>query len=139
MIRHVQTRLDTIRLDLKNQTWPGRYNKNVANFRQIRHVQRHVQTCSDLFSLVLHENQTKSCTMRQSDSQTPEGYISKDIYIPYPIQKSGKRIFSYPFFEWDMLKDIYPYFWDIHIFISYPISFFQYKFELCRVFFFCAI
>jgi hypothetical protein len=30
-------------------------------------------------------------------SLTPEGYISKDIYIPYPIQKSGKRIFSYPF------------------------------------------
>jgi hypothetical protein len=45
-----------------------------------------------------------------STSQTPEGYISKDIYIPYPIQKSGKMIFSYPFFEWDMLKDIYPYF-----------------------------
>jgi hypothetical protein len=43
------------------------------------------------------------------------------IYIPYPIQKSGKRIFSYPFFEWDMLKDIYPYFRDSHIFISYPI------------------
>jgi hypothetical protein len=43
------------------------------------------------------------------------------MYIPYPIQKSGKRIFSCPFFEWDMLKDIYPYFRDIHIFISYPI------------------
>jgi hypothetical protein len=28
----------------------------------------------------------------------PEGYISKDIYIPYTIQKSGKRIFPYPFF-----------------------------------------
>jgi hypothetical protein len=39
-------------------------------------------------------------------SQTLEGYISKDIYIPYPIQKSLKRIFPYPFFEWDMLKDI---------------------------------
>jgi hypothetical protein len=38
--------------------------------------------------------------------QTLEGYISKDIYIPYPIQKSRKRIFPYPFFEWDMLKDI---------------------------------
>jgi hypothetical protein len=38
--------------------------------------------------------------------QTPEGYISKDIYIPDPIQKSGKRIFPFPFFEWDMLKDI---------------------------------
>jgi hypothetical protein len=48
-----------------------------------------------------------------------KGYIY--IYIPYPIQKSGKRILSYPFFEWDMLKDIYPYFRDIHIFISYPI------------------
>jgi hypothetical protein len=35
-----------------------------------------------------------------------EGYISKDIYIPYPIQKSRKRIFPSPFFEWDMLKDI---------------------------------
>jgi hypothetical protein len=29
--------------------------------------------------------------------QTLEGYISKDIYIQYPIQKSRKRIFSYPF------------------------------------------
>jgi hypothetical protein len=38
--------------------------------------------------------------------QTLEGYISKDIYIPYPIQKSRKRICPYPFFEWDMLKDI---------------------------------
>jgi hypothetical protein len=38
--------------------------------------------------------------------QTLEGYISKDIYIPYPIQKSLKRIFPYPIFEWDMLKDI---------------------------------
>jgi hypothetical protein len=38
--------------------------------------------------------------------QTLEGYISKDIYISYPIQKSRKRIFPYPFFEWDMLKDI---------------------------------
>jgi hypothetical protein len=26
-------------------------------------------------------------------SQTPEGYISKDIYIPYPIQKSGNIYF----------------------------------------------
>jgi hypothetical protein len=61
-------------------------------------------------------------------------YIKGYIYpISYP--KIGKRIFSYPFFEWDMLKDIYPYFRDLHIFISYPISFFQYKFELCRVFF----
>jgi hypothetical protein len=51
------------------------------------------------------------------------------------IQKSGKRILSSPFFEWDMLKDIYPYFRDLHIFISYPISFLQYKFELCRGFF----
>jgi hypothetical protein len=40
-----------------------------------------------------------------------EGYISKDIYIPYPIQKSRKRIFPYPFFEWDMLKDIISLFW----------------------------
>jgi hypothetical protein len=62
-------------------------------------------------------------------------YIKGYIYIPYPIQKSGKRIFSYPFFEWDMLKDIYPYFRDLHIFISYPISFLQYKFELCCGFF----
>jgi hypothetical protein len=54
-----------------------------------------------------------------------EGYISKDIYIPYPIQKSRKRIFPYPFFEWDMLKDIYPYFRDLQIFISYPISFLE--------------
>jgi hypothetical protein len=33
-------------------------------------------------------------------------HCSKDIYIPYPIQKSEKRIFPFPFFEWDMLKDI---------------------------------
>jgi hypothetical protein len=39
-------------------------------------------------------------------TQTLEGYISKYIYIPYPIQKSRKRICPYPFFEWDMLKDI---------------------------------
>jgi hypothetical protein len=39
-------------------------------------------------------------------NQTLEGYFSKDIYIPYPIQKSRKRIFPYPFFEWDMFKDI---------------------------------
>jgi hypothetical protein len=62
------------------------------------------------------------CSGRYSGQrQTLEGYISKDIYIPYPIQKSRKRIYPYPFFEWDMLKDIYPYFRDLHIFISYPI------------------
>jgi hypothetical protein len=44
--------------------------------------------------------------LRGDKHQTLEGYISKDIYIPYPIQKSRKRIFPYPFFEWDMLKDI---------------------------------
>jgi hypothetical protein len=73
--------------------------------------------------------------------QTPEGYISKDIYIPYPIQKSGKRIFSYPFFEWDMLKDIYPYFRDINIFISCPIlyPFFSTNLNFAAFFFFCAI
>jgi hypothetical protein len=65
-----------------------------------------------------------------------EGHI---VYIPYPIQKSGKRIFFDPFFEWDMLKDIYPYFRDLHIFRSYPIFFLQYKFELCRGFFFCEM
>jgi hypothetical protein len=48
----------------------------------------------------------QSSALQMKSRQTPEGYISKDIYIPYPIQISGKRIFPNPFFEWDMLKDI---------------------------------
>jgi hypothetical protein len=62
--------------------------------------------------------------------QTLEGYISKDIYIPYPIQKSRKRIFPYPFFEWDMLKDIISLFKGFTNFyiLSYPISFLE-KFD----------
>jgi hypothetical protein len=39
-------------------------------------------------------------------SQTPEGYISKDIYILYPIQKNRKRIFPYHCFERAMLRDM---------------------------------
>jgi hypothetical protein len=38
--------------------------------------------------------------------QTLEGYISNDIYILYPIQKLQKRIYSYHFFERDMLRDM---------------------------------
>jgi hypothetical protein len=49
-----------------------------------------------------------------------EGYLSNDIYIPYPIQKSRKRIFTYPSFEWDMLKDIISFFLGIYKFL-YPI------------------
>jgi hypothetical protein len=30
-----------------------------------------------------------------TSNQTLEGYISKDIYILYPIQKTLKRIFPY--------------------------------------------
>jgi hypothetical protein len=52
-------------------------------------------------------------------NQTPEGYISKDIYILYPIQKSRKRIFPYHFFEWDMLRYMISYFLGFQSFISY--------------------
>jgi hypothetical protein len=92
------------------QPVPTLYTSNASDSHTVLHP---------LIKKILSNGQTSDYIYL--DIQTPEGYISKDIYIPYPIQKSGKRIFSYPFFEWDMLKDIYPYFRDIHIFIFYPI------------------
>jgi hypothetical protein len=56
----------------------------------------HVKTCSDI-------------DVSHAVYQTPEGYISKDIYILSYIQKSPKRIFL-SFFGAGYFKDIISYF-----------------------------
>jgi hypothetical protein len=58
--------------------------------------------------------------LKTSFTQTPEGYISKDIYPLIYILKSPKKDISYHFLEKDILGIYYPFFRGFKVYILYP-------------------